>query len=57
MGGSVRFRCWGVMQEIEMHMAGWAGQRAHDLELQQRVYVRVDPVDFMPYFPEEIASR
>ena len=46
-----------VVQEIEMHLAGWAGDREHELELQQRVYVRVDPADFMPYLPEEIATR
>lgn len=40
-----------------MHMHGWAGHREHELELQQRIYVRVDAADFMPYFPDEIATR
>ena len=45
------------VQELEMHMAGWMGQRENALELQQRVYVRVNAADFMPYSPEEIATR
>ncbi|KAK9814972.1 hypothetical protein WJX73_003657 [Symbiochloris irregularis] len=44
-------------EEIEMLLVGWAAERPSQLELQQRVYVRVDPSDCMPYFPDEIASQ
>ena len=45
------------LQEIEMHMDGRRHQRPMDLELQQRIYVRVDCKDFTQYLPSDISTE
>ena len=40
-----------------MHMDGRRHQRPMDLELQQRIYVRVDPEDFTQYHPSDISTQ
>ena len=40
-----------------MHLDGRRHQRPMDLELQQRIYVRVAPGDFTQYHPSDISTE
>ena len=39
-----------------MHVPGLRGERYVDLDLQQRVYLRTDKENFLPFFDDEIES-
>ena len=43
-------------QIIEWHLKGEEEDRPQVFDLQQRVYVHVKPLHFMPFTPDEIAS-
>ena len=40
-----------------MHVAGLRHERKVDLDLQQRVYLRLDKQHFMPFFEHEVESH
>ena len=40
-----------------MHMDGRLHQRAMEVELQQKVFVRVDPANFTAYSPSDISTQ
>ena len=44
------------MQEAQVHVLGLSNERAVDLDLQQRVYLRLDTAKFMPFFEHELES-
>ena len=39
-----------------MHLKGVEHERSIAFDLQQRVYVRTDSQNLVPYYPDEIAS-
>jgi hypothetical protein len=43
-------------QVVELHIKGEEHERTMAFDLQQRVYVNVDPAHFVPFAPDEIAS-
>lgn len=43
-------------QEAQLHVEGLRDERYVDLDLQQRVYVRLDQQHFMPFFDHEVES-
>jgi len=45
-------------QRIEVHREGvdWQAPEGKQLDLDQRVYVRLDPAHFLAFAPEELAS-
>jgi hypothetical protein len=53
-GAPVRRRA----QRIEVHREGvdWQAPEGKQLDLDQRVYVRLDPAHFLAFAPEELAS-
>lgn len=44
------------VQETQVHVEGPRSKRYVDLDLQQRVYLRLDKEKFMPFFDHEIES-
>ena len=46
-----------LLQECEVHVVGLRHKRKVDLDLQQRVYLRLDKQHFMPYFEHEVESH
>ena len=40
-----------------MHLDGRLHQRPMEVELQQKVYVRVEPQDFTAYSPSDISTQ
>lgn len=40
-----------------MHVEGHKEERVVDLDLQQRIYVRLDKRHFMPFFEHELESH
>lgn len=46
-----------ALQEAQVHVEGHRGERAVDLDLQQRIYVRLDKQHFMPFFEHELESH
>ena len=44
-------------QEAQVHVNGHLEERAVDLDLQQRVYVRLEKQHFMPFFEHELESH
>lgn len=45
------------MQEAQVHVEGHKAERAVDLDLQQRIYVRLEKEKFMPFFEHELESH
>jgi hypothetical protein len=43
-------------QVVEFHALREEDERLYDLDIQQRVYIQVKPLNFVAYYPEEVES-